>query len=392
MENKNTEITNEILSVGRVLIEAIKAQLNGLVYEFSENTDFKKIHKLSERHKVTALIAPSVIASNSADDEIKAVFKKELFRCAARHTAQEKEMEELSQLFISSGIKYCFLKGSKVSKYYDNPDMRFMLDMDVYIEPDKAEAVKEILVARGYKYDNYEDAKDAGYVKKPFLNFELHKELKYDYDKGYEYYKGAFERMLISENGCTMNMTNEDFYVYILSHAAHHFESAGTGIKTIVDHYYLKKKLKPQCDSAVLQEAMEKTGLAVFNDRMDKLSDCWFGNGITDDSIEEITDYIILSGVFGTQTNYYLSGIIKGEYTEKKSSYFLSRIFLPMKLMKKRYPVLKKLPFLLPLMWIVRIISSLGNTKKYSDEAKTISGVDAQEKNRQVDFLKRNGL
>lgn len=393
MENKNIDATKDILSVGRVLIDVIKAQIKGEIYIFSENTDFLKVHKLSERHKVTPLVAPSVIASEFASDEIKAIFKKELFRCAARHAAQEKEAEELSELFVKEGIKHCFLKGAKVSKFYDNPDMRFMLDMDVYIESGKAEAAAKILVERGYEYENYEDAKDAGYVKKPFLNFELHKELKYDYDKGYEYYKGAFERMEIAENGYTMNMTKEDFYVYILSHVAHHFQSAGTGIKSIVDHYYLKKKLKPQCDAEFLEKALVATGLTIFNSKMDELVDCWFGEKAADENINETTDYIILSGVFGNQTNYYLSGIIvRGEYSEKKSSYFLSRIFLPMNLMRKRYPVLKKIPFLLPLMWVIRIFSSLGNGKKYTEEAKKIGSIDESEKDTQMEFLKRHGL
>lgn len=392
MENKNTEINKDILSVGRVIVNVIKAQIKGELYQFQENTDFSKIHKLSEKHRVTPLVAPSVIASDSAPDEMKAVFKKELFRSAARHTAQEKEAEELSGLFVKAGIKHCFLKGAKVSKYYDNPDMRFMLDMDVFIEPAKAEDAKRILLERGYKYENFEDAKDAGYVKKPFLNFELHKELKYDYDKGYDYYKGAFERMVISENGYTMNMTDEDFYVYILSHSAHHFESAGTGIKSIVDHYYLNKKLKPECDSEILEKALEKTGLTVFNNKMDELIKCWFGDEPFNDAVNETTDYIILSGVFGTEANYYLSGIIRGEYTEKKSSYFLTRLFLPMSLMKKRYPVLEKLPFLLPVMWVVRIFGSFTNRKKYSEEAKMVNSIDTEAKERQIEFLKRHGL
>lgn len=393
MENKNAEKTNDVLAVGRVLVDAIRAQLHGEEYEFAGNTDFTKIHKLSERHKVTPLVAPAVIASNIAPSDIKTVFKKELFRCAARHAAQEKEAEELSGLFVNEGIKYCFLKGAKVSQYYDNPDMRFMLDMDVYVEPDRVEDARNILIERGYKYENYEDAKDAGYVKKPFLNFELHKELKYDYDKGYDYYKGAFERMEIAENGCTLNMTKEDFYTYILSHSAHHFESAGTGIKSIVDHYYLRKKLKPQCNAEVLKDALEKTGLTAFNDKMDELADFWFEGIKKDDSINETADYVILSGVFGNETNYYLSGIIiRGEYSDKKSSYFLSRLFLPFYLMKKRYPILKKLPFLLPILWVVRLLSSLKNRKKYADEAKNINAVNNEAKDRQAEFLKRQGL
>ena len=146
MENKNAEITNDMLCVGRVLIGVIGAQIKGEIYQFPENTDFSKIYKLSEKHRVTPLVAPSVIASANASNEIKTVFKKELFRSAARYTAQEKEAEELSELFVKSGIKHCFLKGAKVSKYYDNPEMRFMLDMDVFIEPGKAEDAKKILV------------------------------------------------------------------------------------------------------------------------------------------------------------------------------------------------------------------------------------------------------
>ncbi|MBQ8182973.1 MAG: nucleotidyltransferase family protein [Clostridia bacterium] len=392
MENKNIEITKDILVTGKVLVSAIKAQLNGEKYEFPDDTDYSKLYKLSERHKVTPLVAPSVTASEKAPEEIRNVFKKELFRSAARHAAQQKEADELAGIFAQNEIKHCFLKGAKISRYYDEPDMRFMLDMDVYIEPGKAVKAAQILENRGYKYDNYEDAKDAGYVKKPFLNFELHKELKYDYDKGYEYYKGAFERMVTDSNGYTMNMTDEDFYVYVLSHTAHHFESAGTGIKSIVDHYYLKKKLKPLCNADILEKALNDTGLTEFSNSMDNLSDFWFGDGCVNENVRETAEYVILSGVFGSQTNYYLSGIIKGDYTEKKSSYFLTRLFLPFYLMKKRYPILKKAPFLLPIMWVVRWISAIKGTKKYADEAKTIGSVDEDAKNRQIEFLKRNGL
>ncbi len=392
MENKDTQIKNDILATGELIINAIKGQLKGEKYAFPDDTDFAKVQKLAERHKVVPLIAPSVIDSDVASDEIKAKFKKELFRCAARHAAQEKEAEELSEIFAQNEIKHCFLKGTKVSRFYDNPDMRFMLDMDVLIEPQKCQQAADILVERGYIYDNYEDEKDAGYVKKPFLNFELHKELKYDYDKGYDYYKGALERMVVGENGYAMNMTDEDFYVYIISHSAHHFESAGTGIKSIVDHYYLSEKLKPVCNSKILAQSLETTGLTKFSQCMDNLCEYWFCDGVGDDGVKEVADYIMLSGVFGNQTNYYLSGVIKGDYSDKKSSYFLSRLFLPYKLMKKRYPILKKLPFLLPVFWIVRILSALKDKDKYAKEASEISSVEDSATERQAEFLKRNGL
>ena len=60
--------------------------------------------------------------------------------------------------------------------------------------------------------------------------------------------------------------------------------------------------------------------------------------------------------------------------------------------MKKRYPILEKLPFLLPVMWVVRIFSSFTNRKKYSEEAKMVNSIDTEAKERQIEFLKRQGL
>ena len=97
-------------------------------------------------------------------------------------------------------------------------------------------------------------------------------------------------------------------------------------------------------------------------------------------------------GIAGMAFYNILSGIIRGDYTEKKSSYFLSRLFLPYKFMKKRYPVLKKLPFLLPAMWIIRFLSALCNKERYTQEAQKVNSIDAGEKDKRAEFLKKNGF
>ncbi len=390
MEDKK-QATNEVLAMGGIIIDILRAQITGNDYSLPVDVDFGKLYKLCEIHKVTSMVAP-VVASSDAPAEVKAMFKKQLFRCAARHTAQEQEREELTRVFSDSGIHHCFLKGFKVSQYYDEPEMRFMLDMDVYIEPTKIEDASQIMKDRGYEIYIAEDDKDIGFMKKPFLNIELHKELKYDYDKGYEYYKGAFERLKSSGNSLALDMEKEDFYVYILSHTAHHFETAGTGIRSIVDHYYLRKKLRPECDEEKLENGLLSTGLTTFSERLDKLCDYWFCGGGSDENTNEIADYIILSGVYGTQANEYLSGIRRGEYSEKKSSYFIARLFPGLKSMQIRYPVLKKVPFLLPLFWLVRLVSALFDRENLTAEMRTVNSATEEEKSQFVAFLEKNGL
>lgn len=387
-EGKNTD---DILKTGEIVISAIKAYITGSDFEFSENTDFKGLYNFAQSHRITAMVAPAVMKSKIADGQVKSAFSKELFKTAARFTAQEKEKEELSQELSSNEIPHCFLKGSKVGAYYDNPDCRFMLDMDLYVDSQRLQDAEKILISRGYEINSNSDDKDTVFIKKPFLIVELHKELKYDYDKGYDYYKGAFRRMNYGD-GFEMNMTNEDFYVYILSHTAHHIETAGTGIKSVVDHYYLRKNLKPQCDSAILEMALKEVGLDRFEKETDKLCDFWFASSEGDNTTKEMAEYIMLSGVFGNETNNYINGIIREDNGKNTDSYFIKRLFPPLKKLKFRYKILNKYPFLLPAFWGIRLISSITDASRIAGETKTIITTDDTKKDKQKQFFDNMGL
>ena len=391
MSNK-TQSNTEILSVGKVIIEILKSEIAGIDYSVPADVDFNKLFILADMHRVVPLIANTVIASENVPADIKAKFKKELFKVSMRYETQMKEKEALSQAFSENGIKHCFLKGHKLSKYYKNPELRFMLDMDVWVEKENITQAEEILKSRGYEKNSVADDKDISYIKKPFLNIEIHKELKYDYDKGYEYYKGAFSRLQGAEGSCELSMTNEDFYVYILSHTAHHFATAGTGIKNVLDHYYLKKNLKPMCDKALLIDGLDATGLGVFNDKMDILCECWFEDGKVNEDVEEMAEYIMLSGVYGNRTNHYLGGILRGAYSDKKSSFVLSRLFPSRVVAQNRFPVLKKFPFLLPFIWVVRIVSAVFSKKDFSVEIESASSVSQEDKKDFQYFIEKNGL
>ncbi len=386
------QTTKEIISVGNVIIDILKANIAGGDYSLPADVDFNRLYLLADMHRVVPLIADAVINCAFAPDEIKVKFKKELFKVSMRYETQMKEKDALTKLFNEQGIKHCFLKGHKLSRFYKKSEQRFMLDMDIWVEKNRVRDAQQILENRGYEKNSFDDDKDIGYIKKPFLNIEIHKELKYDYDKGYEYYKSAFSRLEGEDNSCELNMTNEDFYVYILSHSAHHFESAGTGIRNILDHFYLRNYLKPLCNAELLQKGLEETGLSIFNDKIDSLCQYWFEDGVKTDDVEELSEYILLSGVFGNQTNYYLGGILRGDYGSKKSDFILSRLFPKREKLQDRYPVLKKMPLLLPLIWIVRILSAVFSEKDYSAEIESAKSVKEEEKRVFAEFIKKNGL
>jgi hypothetical protein len=60
--------------------------------------------------------------------------------------------------------------------------------------------------------------------------------------------------------------------------------------------------------------------------------------------------------------------------------------------MKIRYPLLRRLPFLLPIFWLVRLASALLDKENLKSEMKTVNSATDAEKSQFVEFLERNGL
>ena len=186
-------------------------------------------------------------------------------------------------------------------------------------------------------------------------------------------------------------MTNEELYVYLLSHTAHHFATAGTGIKSVIDHYYILKSLLPKCDDMLLEQYLNQSGLKKFNETFTKLCKVWFMGEVSDETTEKMSDYIILSGAYGTDINYYVNSVLRMGVNDVKSYYF-KRLFPGYKTMCYRYPVLKKHKLLLPLFWIIRIFQSLASIGRIKGEASGMAGVESENTEKQNTFLENVGL
>ena len=390
--NEKTNITESntasCLATGESLIKIIKGIIENKSVDIPENTDFNKIMKLAYAHRVSGFVAYAC-KYYEIEEPLKTKMATEIYKTAARHTAQEHEVKGLSEDFTKAEIEHCFLKGLKVSSFYDIPEMRFMLDIDIYINSEKYEKAIEVMKARGYEV-GCADEKDCSLSKKPFLNVDLHQELKYDYDLGYEFYENVNERLIPLENSYEKLMSNEELYVYLLSHTAHHFATAGTGIKSVIDHYYILKNLLPECDSQILLEYLNKSGLKDFNETFTKLTKFWFMDAEADETIKEMSDYIILSGAYGTDVNFFVNSVLR--VSDNKKSYFLERLFPNREWLSYRYPVLKKHKALLPVFWGVRIVSTVFDFNRIKSEATGVANVEAHVKEKQETFLKNVGL
>ena len=70
---------------------------------------------------------------------------------------------------------------------------------------------------------------------------------------------------------------------------------------------------------------------------------------------KKMLDYVLSYGTYGTMNNYIRNQIEK----RGRIGYLLSRTFPPLRSMKMLYPVLERMPFLLPLCWVLRLAEAV---------------------------------
>ena len=129
------------------------------------------------------------------------------------------------------------------------------------------------------------------------------------------YYDNIWERLEL-EPGMSYiyRLKWEDFYIFMIAHLAKHFQSGGSGIRSVID----------------VQQLTE--------------------------FYAQLREFIQNSGIYGTLENLGVQRAVRAgrKGWKGKMQMWLNVIFLPYKEMKMQYPYLLKCPVLLPIAWIQR--------------------------------------
>ncbi len=269
----------------------------------------------------------------------------------AKHIKQASEFKRLTALFTEKGIKFLPLKGFTYKALWKNPAHRTMSDLDIYFDPDDMSRVDELLLGLGYVQEHSCDV-HLSYEKKPFLNVEAHRKFEENGESP------SFDTWQTKpDNPYWHIMNHEQFLTFNALHAYKHYEAGGCGMRVIFDLYLYKKAYENEMSVEILQKSLAKEGLSDFFSLIEKVADYWFSGAEPTDEVLTAAYYISTGGTYGSMENRISYGI----ESKGRGRYILSRVFPPYAQMKLRYPVLKKLPVLLPFMYIVRFITSIFN-------------------------------
>lgn len=229
MEKTNTEYINQI-AYDMIYLASFGINSKGKPDEKcleryrTNEENIKELFRMSAKHFIDALVGTTlkragvVLPKYWEERMVKAVRKVILF---------DAERKKLCAWMDREHIWYLPLKGIVLKEYYPSVGMRQMSDNDILFDADAWERVEKHMISEGYEAEAVGKGNHDVYQKPPVYNFELHRSL---YGKGHdeswvEYYSDIKNRLLSDkpEGSCGYHMSDEDFYIYIISHAYKHY-------------------------------------------------------------------------------------------------------------------------------------------------------------------------
>lgn len=324
------------------------------INENKNEVNYKYLLNLAKRHTIVATVG-TFIDKDSCPKDIYDEFQMGYNANLRKSLLFQNERKKIIQDFEKDNIDYCYLKGIVINDLYPKIGMREFADNDILMRKDDWEKVKNIFVKYQYEVVALHGVHDS-YHKTPFYNFEMHRKLFDEDFKFSKYFNTVWSRLIkVSDN--EYKMKDEDFYCYFLAHFYKHYERGGAGIRSFIDKYLIDKYIcnKDNFDRDYVNKILKAEKLDKFEAKVNEiLKPIFYDNCDYNDYDYMNVLYMMESGTYGILRHSVNNAIDRNGGSKIK--YIFNRIFIPYRKMKNIYPVLRYLPFLLPIFWIIRLM------------------------------------
>ena len=358
------EKQGEFEACGQYLLRVLSAVLHGQrAPSLPDGLTWEDVYSLAVFHRVESMAFYGVKAMMDSESPLFKRWEEKDARNAVQALCQQEELRSVVRRLTAAGIRVMPMKGSIIHNLYGQIHFRFMGDLDLLIDEDKAAEARKIMEEAGYWTKEYGEEHHDIYILPPYVCVELHRSML-PKDNAYSaYFEDIWERAAPDrENPNYLLPSLEDFYIFHVIHFRKHYEIAGSGIRAIMDTYQFRKVYGDRLDKKKAVRALRRLGLEAFAGFMETLSLLWFGTerekkkaAGADISIME--HKILESGIYGLRTvevsRRYWS-MVSEHKIFPRTRYFLWRIFMNRRKMEKDYPILARYPVLLPACWVHR--------------------------------------
>ena len=322
--------------------------------------DPEQVFALCQEHILTGCAAYALEAAGVRDPRFTQAKEKAVRKSILLRT----ECSKVTGLLEQEQIWHMPLKGALLAGWYPRAGMRQMSDIDILCDPARRKDIVQIMASRGFRLDHESPNVDA-YQKPPVYHIEIHERFFNEYPRFggavsfYDYYRDVKPR-LVRDAGTEYgyHFTDEDYYIYLMTHAYKHYARAGTGVRTLIDFYVFNRKFGETLNRAYVDAELEKLGLTDFERQGRTLACKLMEEAPLTDAEQAMLDYYVTSGTYGT-VSHAVGNRLQNQAKGSPLRYMMQRLFPPMELYRIGYPWAYRHRILLPAAWVYRILRGL---------------------------------
>lgn len=310
---------------------------------------------LAERHDAAHTVYRALKGTEAFSDvrEGDAVrgMERAAHRCEYRYLLMQATLARATAALSAAHIDHVPLKGAVLRPLWKNPLARLSCDVDILVKKEDIDRAADALLSVLKAERRGGSGHDVSLFTADNVHIELHFSLVEEETPLPSDALLADPFAFSSGDGYTKTMPDAYLYLYHITHMAKHVLGGGCGVRPVLDTWVLCHRTTPDTDGRV--RLLREGGLDRFAACVEALCAVWIDGAPATAATDSLSDFLLRGGAYGNADGR--SGVHAGR--EGRVRYVLSRLFLPVSVMKRYYPVLEKHPYLLPLLWVWRPLS-----------------------------------
>lgn len=371
----------------------------------AENVDWPAVFALAGQQKLLPIVF-EVARKTPAAEENAALFaavKQQVIAQVLHQTMRASEFADLYQKLRAAGLHPVVVKGQLCSRLYPQTDHRISADDDLLIPDGEFMACHEQFLSNGLRTgtpaDELTAADEVSYMKDGSpLYIELHRHLFDSAEDAHDELNHFFADLNPVETDGFLAMPPHEHLLYLILHAYKHFVRSGIGLRQFCDIGLWARAYHSEIDWQRLHEQCESVHAATFAAAAFRIARDYLGIDFDlpapwDASldVEPLLHDSLCGGVYGSNdlTRLHSSTVtlnpVKASWTGEKSG-VLRTVFPKRAYLERRYPYLKKRPYLLPVAWAQRLAHYASEKQSGTDNRASGSIKLAKER---IELMKR---
>ena len=323
--------------------------------QMPDTVDWQLFRYLSHIHGVEPLVYQGLQDAGiwaQVPEDLQNFYSAAYMQAIYRDAQFSHIQSKLQTLLTEAGVPHIFLKGACLKKDYPVPALRTMCDIDVLVHTEDYQKIDKVALSLG----GVPEAGDGNHHNYSFpggAQVEFHPNLLHHSTPVAAAINPGWQYARTDCPGCSMELTEEGFYLNIICHLADHFVRGGVGVRFVLDVWVCRHLRQTQPDRSFVEHELARFGLLKFTQNLEALAENWFGRGESSALLEELGEYFLTSGSHGISDRAMLNAVTLSDGGNRRSA-LLGKIFYPKAELEDRFPWCKGKPYLLPAAWCVR--------------------------------------